>query len=308
MTRLAFILLLVSATQAAALDISLPGGIVTRTESSPAASIRLPVQAWTPVTTLTETEGAIRRTAYKLESATRTTLQLIDPARTSLENEGYSTVFGCADAACGGFDFRFQLDLLPEPDMHVDLGNYRYLLMQKEGASPHTVSLLASASATAGFLHVTEVSDAEFPEAADEPEVTPEIAPEVAPPVDELINELQRAGHAVLSDLEFETGSADLGPGPYNSLTALAAWLTANPSARIALVGHTDAVGSLEANTSLSRRRAAAVANRLTASFATSPEQLQYAGAGFLSPVAPNTTPEGRAANRRVEAVLLSLE
>ena len=111
----------------------------------------------------------------------------------------------------------------------------------------------------------------------------------------------------MLADLEFETGSADLGAGPYASLDDLATWLATNPSARIVLVGHTDAVGSLDANTSLSRRRATSVAERLVARFGTDPAQLQSAGAGYLSPVASNLTPEGRATNRRVEVVLLSL-
>lgn len=306
MIRLGIFLLLVMAAQAGALELDLPGGVVSRVETSPAASVRLPATAWAPGTKVEETEGAIRRTAYQLPNSTRTTLQLIDPARAMLEAEGYSTVFGCADAACGGFDFRFQLDLLPEPDMHVDLGNFRYLLMQKEGANPHTVSFVASASATSGFLHVTEVSDAIFP---DLPGTRVELPVRDTPePTGDLIDALLQTGHAVLDDLEFQTGSADLGQGPFKSLETLAAWLGANPTARVVLVGHTDAVGSLEANTSLSRRRAAAVADRLVVSFSTNRAQLQSAGAGFLSPVAPNLTPEGRAANRRVEVVLLSLE
>lgn len=305
MIRLAVIAsLLASSALAQTIDLS-SGGTPSRVETSPAGSLRLPTEAWTPDGVVSVREGAFRRSAYQFPSSTRTTLQLIEPARTLLEEEGYTTVFECADAACGGFDFRFQLDLLPEPDMHVDLGNYRYLLMENDNATPHTVSLVASSSATAGFLHVTEMTDAVFPETAQD---TPQATAVQPAPTGDFIAELLATGRTVLSDLDFQTGSADLGAGPYASLSTLATWLAANPTAQVVLVGHTDAVGSLDANTSLSQRRAAAVAARLVDAFGTDGTQLQSAGAGFLAPIASNLTAEGRAANRRVEVVLLSLE
>ncbi|MGI9395778.1 MAG: OmpA family protein, partial [Boseongicola sp.] len=94
----------------------------------------------------------------------------------------------------------------------------------------------------------------------------------------------------------------------YPSLTSLAAWLKQEPAARVVLVGHTDAVGSLEANTGLSQRRAKAVADQLTTNYGVDPEQLQAAGAGFLAPRASNLTDDGRALNRRVEVILLTLD
>ena len=304
MIRAALFIALIGATPLAAQELDLSGGgTVARVQSSPADSVRLPTKAWAPGTSVSETEGAIRRTVYQVQNSRRTTLQLITPAREVLSNDGYEVVFSCADAACGGFDFRFQLDLLPEPDMYVDLGNFRYVLMQKDGAAPHTVSLVASASANTGFLHVTEVSDTVLPSREN---TSP--ASEITAPAGDLVIQLTQDGHAVLDDLQFQTGSAELTEGAYPSLANLATWLSANPSARVVLVGHTDAVGSLEANTSLSRRRAAAVADRLVSNFATDRSQLQSAGAGYLAPVASNLLPDGRAANRRVEVVLLSVD
>lgn len=299
------------ATNAAAEGIELSvAGTPTRVVTSPAGSLRLPIEVWSPETTVSMREGALRRTVYQYPNSSRTTLQLIQPVRRMLEEAGYQTIFSCADVACGGFDFRFQLDLLPEPDMHVDLGNYRYVIMEQGGAEPHTVSLVASASATAGFLHVTEVSDAIFdPEQSTPDQRTAEASPVFpAGSTTDLISTFIEKGRAVLWDLEFATGSSELSEGPYASLNLLADWLLGNPSARIVLVGHTDAVGSLDANTTLSRRRATAVATRLVEAFQVNPAQLQSAGAGFLSPIASNLTPEGRQLNRRVEAVLLSVE
>lgn len=292
------------ATPAIALDLELPGAEVTGTESQPAASVRLPEMAWSPGTQTPGTEGATRKTAYRLLNVQLTSLQLIAPLRDQLSEDGYVQIYACASEECGGFDFRFQLDLLGEPAMHVDLGDYRYVLMRKDDGDPHSVAIVASPGQNGSYVHVTEVSDSIFPE----PEVAPP-TPETPPTVEtgSVIDRLTSEGHAVLDDLDFGTGSSELAGGPFASLENLAVWLADNPSARIVLVGHTDAVGSLEANTALSRRRASAVADRLVSSHDVDRRQLQAAGAGYLAPIASNLTDAGRTLNRRVEVVLLSL-
>jgi len=90
-------------------------------------------------------------------------------------------------------------------------------------------------------------------------------------------------------------------------LAALAAWLAGNPARRIALVGHTDSQGDLAANVAVSQARAEAVRAILVAQGAPA-GQIAAEGAGWLAPVASNLTPEGRARNRRVEAVVLAAE
>jgi len=120
--------------------------------------------------------------------------------------------------------------------------------------------------------------------------------------------QLEIAGHVILSDLVFDTGSAELGEGPFDSLAKLADYLRANPTRRIALVGHTDAVGGLDGNIALSKRRAASVRARMTNTLGVPEAQLVAEGVGFLAPVANNLSGAGREANRRVEAVLISTE
>ena len=305
MIRWSILWSLILVTFAQAQDVGLSGGVLTAEDQSPADSVRLPVQAWSVDLAPPQVEGAIRRRAYRIDDPALTTLQLISPSQQALEAAGYQVVFACADAACGGFDFRFQLDLLPAPEMFVDLGDFRYVLMAQTGAQPHRVALVSSSSNSAGFLHVTEVFETEAGLVPDRPSVVLEPAPLET---DNLIDALIANGHVVLGDLEFETGSADLGPGPFASLSDLADWLKATPGARVVLVGHTDSVGSLEANASLSERRAQSVLVRLRDGLGVAAGQLQAGGAGALSPVTNNLTEDGRAANRRVEAVLLSLE
>ena len=90
----------------------------------------------------------------------------------------------------------------------------------------------------------------------------------------------------------------------FASLAELADWLARTPDVAVAIVGHTDADGSLEGNIAISRRRAQAVVDRLVADYGVPAGQLTAAGMGYLAPVASNLTPDGRAANRRVEAVI----
>lgn len=300
----AFILL---AAPAHALDLSVSGGSVIRTEETPSGQIRLPDGPWKPGAPVSVASGAIARSIIRVPSAARTTVQLLAELRETLAIEGFEEIFSCADAGCGGFDFRFQLDILGEPDMHVDLGDYLYVLLRHPdtSANPHTIALLASRSRNAGFVHVTRISN---PGSA--PVDASEIEPEITQAQDQVPDavSMTEVGHMALQGLDFGSGSSELGPGPYHSLEKLAAWLADNPSARIVLVGHTDSVGSLEANTALSQQRAASVARYLVDELGADPAQIQSSGVGFLAPVASNLTDLGRAANRRVEAVLLSLE
>jgi len=94
----------------------------------------------------------------------------------------------------------------------------------------------------------------------------------------------------------------------FTSLTELADYLKANPEKRVALVGHTDAEGSLAGNISLSKRRAASVMDRLINDLGVNPGQLEAEGIGYLAPIASNQTDDGRTRNRRVEAILVSTE
>ena len=312
LARPALSICLVAAAPASALELALPSSVTVAVETSDAASVRLPEAPWSPDTVVPGTEGAIRKTVLHLPDAQWSTLQLIAPLRAQLEEAGYVQVFSCADIECGDFDFRFQLDLIGEPDMYVDLGNYRYLLMRHPSREPHSVALVASPTTSAGNIHITEVSSARFPavepEAKDVETETEADAEDTTQVPGTLVSTMLERGHVVLESLEFGSGSADLGNGPYPALANLAAWLVDNPSARIVLVGHTDAKGSLETNTSLSQRRAEAVADRLIKAFGIDPNRLDAVGVGYLSPIESNLTEAGRTANRRVEAVLVSVE
>lgn len=107
-----------------------------------------------------------------------------------------------------------------------------------------------------------------------------------------------------MSDVLFETGSANLRPAAAAKLEPLADYLDANPGVRVRLDGFTDSVGSDAANLRLSHNRAKAVAAALTTMGVRS-NRLEFYGNGEANPVASNNTPNGRQLNRRVEVTLL---
>jgi len=86
----------------------------------------------------------------------------------------------------------------------------------------------------------------------------------------------------------------------YAVLDQVAASLVANPEIRIEIAGYTDATGSRLMNMRLSMGRAGAVQHYL-ARKGVSPMRMRARGFGASGYIAPNTTPEGRAQNRRVE-------
>ena len=95
------------------------------------------------------------------------------------------------------------------------------------------------------------------------------------------------------------------GPGPFESLSALANFLKVTPSSSIILVGHSDAIGELRKNIELSRNRAQAVVDRLIKDYGIDQSRISAQGIGFLSPKTNNSTEKSRKKNRRVEAILI---
>ncbi|WP_113910597.1 OmpA family protein [Roseovarius dicentrarchi] len=289
----------------AAQELALPANAMLMREAvDDSGGHAVPTGPWSEGTVPTQAaQGRVTRQAWRIAGAPVATPQLTDTLAAQLDAAGYSPIYRCASAVCGGFDFRFALTVLPPPEMFVDLFDYHYLSARKpSGDQDAYVTLLVSRSGTDTYVQITRISPGTV---ANRP---PAAAPPGAAPVPSapLVQALTQRGHAVLPDLDFATGADTLGPGPFTSLTALASFLKAGSDRRIALVGHTDTVGGLAPNLALSRRRAQAVMQRLIDAHGVAPAQLEADGIAYLSPTAPNTTDAGREANRRVEAVLLS--
>jgi outer membrane protein OmpA-like peptidoglycan-associated protein len=115
---------------------------------------------------------------------------------------------------------------------------------------------------------------------------------------------LATEGRVALTGLFFDTGKTALKPESQTQLDAMAQLLQAQPALKAWIVGHTDNVGSFEANEKLSLARAQAVVAALTAPpYRVDARRLAARGLASLAPVAGNGDEAGRARNRRVELV-----
>jgi len=281
-----------------AVDLPLPEGAVETADVTRAAdTMRLPTGPHGDDTVpRLRRDGDIHSRAWRLPDRGRSTLQILSPLRAALDREGWTAIYQCASDDCGGFAFRVALPVLPAPAMFVDLFDFRYLLATRgEGAQMQHLALIVSRRGGRGYVQATHLRPATLPER--EVPVTG---------ARDLTERLRRDGYAVLAGLDFASGAATLGPGPYDSLAALARMLRAQPELVIALVGHTDNVGALDGNIALSRARAEAVRTRLVGTHDAPPARIEAHGIGYLAPRGPNDTGPGRERNRRVEVVVIA--
>lgn len=304
---------LLATPAAAELTLSFPGPATeTFSQTEEFESYKLPVGPYADgfVQTLVAEGRQITR-AWRVDVGVGTSLLVMDSLRQQLEASGFELLYECTTDICGGFDFRFTTDVLPEPLMHVDLGDFRFLSAQRlGGAVPEYVSLFVSRGADSAFVQMVLMGS---PDATSLTAKSGGKVAQIAPAVPSVkfgsvVETLLRDGHAVLDDLEFNTGSSALGEGKFLSLVDLAGYLKENPTISVALVGHTDAEGSLDGNVSLSRKRAQSVAARLRSEFDIPSRQIEAEGVGYLSPRASNLTEEGRTLNRRVEVIITSTQ
>lgn len=264
--------------------------------------------------------GNVTRRSWRLSRNYPGVAALAVELESQMRDQGYDVVFKCETNACGGFDFRFGINVFPPPKMFVDLSNYFYLAGVNETSdSLQATWVMVSQTVQAGMIQIDSVavqradeSNGKAAQDASQNETQVQVSEShtVLPiaAIRNLGSELEQNGHVVLSDLSFETGASKLADQEFKSLTALAEYLKAREDMRIALVGHTDSQGTLEVNTRISQQRAQAVKNRLVELHGVPSKQIEARGAGYLAPVGSNLTDIGRNANRRVEAVLLSFD
>jgi outer membrane protein OmpA-like peptidoglycan-associated protein len=103
------------------------------------------------------------------------------------------------------------------------------------------------------------------------------------------------------TNVYFDTGKAALSDKSESDLCNAAAQAKGMDNALLLVVGYTDAVGSEDYNQALSERRTGRVVNYLQQKCGWAPyRMLSPTGMSEADPAADNSTPEGRAQNRRV--------
>jgi outer membrane protein OmpA-like peptidoglycan-associated protein len=116
----------------------------------------------------------------------------------------------------------------------------------------------------------------------------------------EIKKEEEEVLRKAFDNLEFETGKSIIRTSSFASLDELASVLLKRPEFKLLIAGHTDNVGNDAANMTLSKNRTLAVKDYLIKK-GIDESRFKTDWFGETKPIAPNTTPEGRQKNRRVE-------
>lgn len=110
-------------------------------------------------------------------------------------------------------------------------------------------------------------------------------------------------GKPFTREILFETNQAILKPEYETELKDILAYLLKNPKATIEISGHTDNEGEETKNQKLSQDRAQALANFLIGK-GVGKERIKATGYGASKPIADNSSPAGKAKNRRIEFLI----
>jgi OOP family OmpA-OmpF porin len=123
----------------------------------------------------------------------------------------------------------------------------------------------------------------------------------------EIKKETKQLFQKALQGIQFETGKAAIKPTSFPILNSIVTVMKENPSYKLNIGGHTDDVGEDAMNMTLSKDRAASVANYLI-SHGVDPLRVTSEGFGETMPVDTNKSVKGRTRNRRVELSVDFLE
>ena len=265
--------------------------------------------------------GQRTRLVY-LAPAGASPLEVLRNYQQELSRKGGTPLFECQGKDCGGSPTRtssgggdamsLAMYLWPQENIRdaalttgycaqtARITEQRYLVMelpQHEAYVSVLTYLLATNTGSCKALNDRTIA------AIDILEVKNMEAKMVTVKAEEMAQAISIKGSIALYGIYFDSGKADVKTESKDTLDQIAKLLTTTPSLTLLVVGHTDNVGSFASNVELSKRRAEAVVNVLGATYKIDRNRLTPVGVSFACPVAPNTTEEGRAKNRRVELV-----
>ena len=263
-------------------------------EMTDVKNISVEISAWDREKGISRLDFRGRTTTkvFQIDGTSLTLDQMLQPIITHLNDKQFSIELYCNTNVCGGFNFRKNLTVSNPPFMLVNVANYSVITAVKNSSA---ISLVASKLGNTIYLQILSIGTTD----------NDLILQDQEPLKDNYSSKLKEDGAIVLDDLIYRSGSSDLGPGPFDSLSALANFLKVTPGSSIILVGHSDAIGELRKNIELSRNRAQAVVDRLIKDYGIGQSRISAQGIGFLSPKTNNSTEKSRKKNRRVEAILI---
>jgi outer membrane protein OmpA-like peptidoglycan-associated protein len=267
-------------------------------------------------------EGPYTRLVY-LIPANRSPLEVMRNYDDEIKSKGGKTLFECQGPDCGGNatrssgggsgDMSMAMYLYPAERVTDKFGtnghcavaggpiaDQRYMAAEIPNRGAHvsilTYSLQPRTPACKAFSGRTIA-------VIDIVESKPRETKMVTVNASEMASAISTAGRVALYGILFDFNKADINPASEPTLEQIGKLLKGQPALKLLVVGHTDNVGTFPFNMDLSLRRAAAVVVALTSRYGATKDRLFPVGVSYASPVAPNSTEDGRAKNRRVELV-----
>ena len=104
--------------------------------------------------------------------------------------------------------------------------------------------------------------------------------------------------------LNFKSGSADVLTEHYSEIAKAGEFMKQYPDSEVVIEGHSDSQGAAAFNKRLSQQRADSIREYLIKMYGIEAMRISAKGFGESSPIADNSTAQGRAENRRVVAVI----
>lgn len=117
-----------------------------------------------------------------------------------------------------------------------------------------------------------------------------------------LYDRMMTDGKFITYGITFDVGKSTIKPESMGEINRIVALMNENPDLKFSVEGHTDNTGNAANNQTLSEARSKAIVDKLT-EMGIASNRLTASGKGQNTPIADNTTDEGRAKNRRVEFV-----
>lgn len=144
------------------------------------------------------------------------------------------------------------------------------------------------------------------PVAVTPPAPQPVVAEEMAPlPVMVIVPVLIKTRkYCSILDIQFEIKKDEIQREDKEKLKVLGTFMTKYPDTTALIEGHSDNIGTEEFNLKLSQQRAESVVSFLMNNYHITSNRLTAVGYGTSRPIADNSTPEGKQANRRINAVI----
>ena len=225
-------------------------------------------------------EGYVTQVAYSTYNLKRSTLEIARNYENALQAGGFKLVFKCSarEKSCGRYSTEALLGSFPKQEEY-------YVLGRSVDKTTGDALTLAIRVPEASYHHIIVVRGKAKVDASA------------------MEKGLAAQGHMALYGILFDFGKSSLQPESAATLAEIAALLKQQPSLKLHVVGHTDNVGSFDANMTLSKARAATVVDALVKQHGIAGNRLMPHGASSMAPVATNRTDAGRAENRRVELV-----